>query len=119
VVVPDIDVHDAMTIDPALIAISIDYGWLRAADALLDLGPMARTLSTELTRTRMALRGLAGPLPTLFGRDEHDEPTEPDQAAPWVDGEATLTARLREQVQARRDLGAPVPPSLTHWLAST
>jgi predicted acylesterase/phospholipase RssA len=119
VVVPDIDVHDAMTIDPALIAISIDYGWLRAADTLLDLGPMARTLSTELTRTRVALRELAGPLPTLFGRDEHVEPAEAAEPAAWVDGEATLTARLREQVQGGLDLGAPVPPSLTHWLAST
>ncbi|MEZ5180043.1 MAG: patatin-like phospholipase family protein [Acidimicrobiales bacterium] len=116
VVVPDIDVHDAMTIDPALIAISIDYGWLRAADVLLGLGEQARTLSTELTRTRVALRELAGPLPTLFGRNE--PPPHPDPST-WVDGEATLTARLREQVQARVDLGLPVPPTLAHWLAST
>ena len=116
VVVPDIDVHDAMTIDPALIAISIDYGWLRAADVLLGLDGKARTLSTELTRTRMSLRELAGPLPTLFGRSELAEPDDPSG---WVDGTDTLTARLREQVRARLDLGAPVPPSLTHWLAST
>lgn len=38
-VVPEIDVHDAMTVDPALIAIAFDYGWLRAADTLLGLGP--------------------------------------------------------------------------------
>ena len=44
---------------------------------------------------------------------------QPAEDAGWVDGEATLTARLREQVQARQDLGAPLPPSLTHWLAST
>ena len=64
----------------------------------------------------MALRELAGPLPTLFGRNE--PPPHPDPST-WVDGEATLTARLREQVQARVDLGLPVPPTLAHWLAST
>ena len=115
-VAPEFDVHDSMTIDPALIAISIDYGWLRAADSLLGLGEKARTLSTELTRTRMSLRELAGPLPTLLGRAD---PGPADDSGRWVDGEATLTARLREQVQARVDLGLPVPAPLTAWLAST
>src|SRR5690606_37664833 len=36
-VVPEFDVHDSMTLDPALIAISIDHGRLRTADVLLDL----------------------------------------------------------------------------------
>jgi len=116
-IVPDIDVHDAMTIDPALIAISVDYGWLRAADVSLGLEGTARTLSTEITRTRIALRRLAGPLPSLFGAAESPISAKPDDPDTWVDGEATLTARLREQVTARRDLGAPLPPSLTHWLA--
>ncbi|SDJ03773.1 Patatin-like phospholipase [Lentzea albidocapillata subsp. violacea] len=32
VVVPSINVHDPLTVDPALIAIAIDYGWMTAAD---------------------------------------------------------------------------------------
>ncbi|MCU1357120.1 MAG: hypothetical protein JWM89_2538 [Acidimicrobiales bacterium] len=114
-VVPEMDVHDAMTVDPALIAISFDYGWLRAADLLLGLDASVAALSTELTRTRVALRRLAGPLPSLFGTDEPD----PADAPAWVDGEATLTARLREQTEARRELGAPLPPSLLGWLDAT
>ena len=110
-VVPEIDVHDAMTIDPALIAISFDYGWLRAADALLGLDAVATGLATELTRTRIALRRLAGPLPSLFGSDE-----PADQAPAWQDGAATLTARLREQTQALQKVGAPLPGSLLAWL---
>lgn len=111
-VVPEIDVHDAMTIDPALIAISFDYGWLRTADLLLGLDAAASSLSTELTRTRIALRKLAGPLPSLFGRDQ-PVAIEPEG---WTDGEPTLTARLREQAAARQKLGLPLPPSLVAWL---
>jgi NTE family protein len=33
VVVPSINVHDPLTIDPALIPIALDYGWMTAADA--------------------------------------------------------------------------------------
>lgn len=113
-IVPEFDVHDAMTIDPALIAISIDYGWQRAADQLLDLGDDACLLSAELTRTRIVLRRLAGPLPSLFTTDEPAVP-----ATGWQDGEATLTARLREQASARRELGAPLPPTIGAWLDAT
>lgn len=120
-VVPEIDVHDAMTIDPALIAISYDYGWIRAADQLLGLDARCATLGTELTRTRISLRELAGPLPTLFGSDPTtallDQTDEPPAEPPvWVDGRETLTARLREQARMRRELGAPLPPNLLAWL---
>ncbi len=114
-IVPDLDVHDAMTIDPALIAIAVDYGWLRAADALLGLDDQARHLSEELTRTRLGLRERAGPLPSWVGGPEPASPAAPTSPA-WIDGEATLTARLREQVEARNRLGAPLPPSLLAWI---
>jgi NTE family protein len=160
VVVPEFDVHDSMTIDPALIAISIDHGWLRAADLLLDLPHEAQRLTRELTETRIELRRLEGALTTLFGGDAlgrpspvlvtggnaktPDEPSDaiaPPPAAPIVadlssedepeepvtlpDPEAerderrrVLTTRLRHLVEARRDLGAPLPPSLVAWLAA-
>ncbi|MCU1498098.1 MAG: hypothetical protein JWM47_2051 [Acidimicrobiales bacterium] len=106
-VVPEIDVHDAMTIDPALIAISLDYGWLRAADVLLGLDQEARGLSTTITLARMGLRAHAGPLPSLFGADDGDR-----TPAESVD---SLTSRLRDGVRARRHRGLPVPPSLLAW----
>ena len=39
VIAPEIDVHDILTVEPGLTAISIDYGYLRAAEAVQDLGP--------------------------------------------------------------------------------
>jgi predicted acylesterase/phospholipase RssA len=65
-VVPQFDVHDSMTIDPALIAISMDHGYLRAADLLLGLGDEAAELTERITRLRIDLRHLAGPVPTIF-----------------------------------------------------
>ena len=65
-VVPRFDVHDSMTIDPALIAISIDHGYMRSADVLLDLGEEAFDMADEITRIRIELRHLAGPVATLF-----------------------------------------------------
>lgn len=115
-VVPEIDVHDALTIDPALIAIALDYGWLRAADTLLGLDPDRCALSTELTRTRMALRALAGPLPSLFGTDAAERDAS---LADLPDADtAALTARLHDQVTTRRHLGAPLPATLSAWLDS-
>ncbi|WP_158600681.1 patatin-like phospholipase family protein [Tessaracoccus antarcticus] len=35
VIRPVLDIHDPMTVDPGLIAINMDYGWLRAAEAVL------------------------------------------------------------------------------------
>lgn len=91
-VVPEFDVHDSMTIDPALIAISIDHGWLRAADLLLDLDAEARHLTRELTEVRIELRRLDGALTTLFGGDALGRPSPvlvtggsaktPDEAPP-------------------------------------
>lgn len=157
VVVPEFDVHDSMTIDPALIAISIDHGWLRAADLLLGLSPEAQRLTKELTEVRIDLRRLDGHLTTLFGGDaagrpspvlvtggaaktpeEHveiepdalagsdvpdiggdDEPVEPvDPEIERAAKRRALTAQLRHLVQARQDLGAPLPPSLVAWLAA-
>lgn len=118
-IIPDIEVHDTMTIDPALIAISFDYGWMRAADRLLALGPQSELLTEEIAETRIALRRLDGPLPVLLGRDLAQDPTAPGLSeSGWVDGTDTLTSRLREQVRARIDRGGPLPTSLATWFVS-
>lgn len=118
-IIPDLEVHDTMTIDPALIAVSFDYGWMHAADTLLDLDAPSRRLTAELTETRIQLRRLDGPLPALLGAGAADTAlTGGITESGWTDGAPTLRARLREQVSTRRDLGAPVPPSLLVWLDS-
>jgi NTE family protein len=118
-IIPEIEVHDTMTIDPALIAISFDYGWMHAADVLLGLGPTAKRLTEEIAETRIALRRLDGPLPLLIGRDlAEDTPTTGITESGWIDGVDTLTSRLREQVGARRLQGGPLPASLTAWIGA-
>lgn len=118
-IIPDLEVHDSMTIDPALIAISFDYGWMHAADSLLGLDATARRLTAELTETRISLRRLSGPIPTLLGSSGDNTLVSAGiSETGWTDGKVTLTARLEEQVTARKSLGAPVPPSLLGWLDS-
>ena len=56
VIAPEFDVHDALTIDPELIATSIDYGYMRAADVLLGLSDEHAALSAEIARTRVRIR---------------------------------------------------------------
>ena len=103
VIVPEVDVHDALTIDPELIAASIDYGYMRAADVLLDLDDEQCALSVEIARTRMRLRTARGPIPGLLQPDAADTGPDPD-------AEAHELARLEELVTARRAAGAPLPP---------
>ncbi len=53
VIQPELDVHGAMAVHPGLIAISIDYGWFRAAEAVLKLGETHVLRHRRITRLRM------------------------------------------------------------------
>lgn len=52
VIAPTVDVHDLVTIDPGLIAIAVDYGYLRAQDVLRGASPERQALTDEIIRTR-------------------------------------------------------------------
>lgn len=103
VILPEIDVHDALTVDPYLIAASIDYGFMRAADVLLDLDPDQCAISTEIARARMEIRAARGTVPGLL--QTAAERTAIDPAA-----ESAARARLEALVEQRRAAGAPLPP---------
>ena len=103
VIVPQVDVHDALTIDPELIAASIDYGYMRAADVLLDLDDEQCALSLEIACTRMRLRSARGPIPGLLQSDAED-------GAPDAEAEARELVTLEKLVGERRAAGAPLPP---------
>src|ERR1700675_3542643 len=66
VIAPELDVHDALMVDPSLIAASIDYGYMRAADVLLGLGPEQAAISTRIAALRMEIRTLEGPITGPF-----------------------------------------------------
>ena len=103
VIVPEFDVHDALTVDPELIAVSIDYGYMRAADVLLDLDAEQCALSTEIARTRVEIRAARGMAAGLL--QAASSAAEPDAAM-----EAAARARLADLVHQRRETGAPLPP---------
>lgn len=103
VIVPEFDVHDALTIDAELIAASIDYGYMRAADVLLDLDEDQCALSAEIARTRVRLRGARGPIPGLLQAE-----LLAAKAQPRV--EAQELATLAQLVARRHEAGAPLPP---------
>lgn len=54
VIDPEVDVHEAMTVHPGLIRINMDYGWMRAAEEVLELGTAqeARTLRITVLRVQ-------------------------------------------------------------------
>lgn len=53
VIHPEVDVHDAMTVDPGLVRINHAYGWMRAAEVVLDAGPLQEELTRRITSLRM------------------------------------------------------------------
>src|SRR3954471_1520107 len=101
VIVPQVDVHDSLTIDPELIAAAIDYGYMRAADVILELDD-EDSLSAEIARARMRLRAAKGIVPGLL------EAELPNMGTPGdVEKEQAVLAEL---VARRRASGAPMPP---------
>ena len=105
-VIPQLRVHNPLTVDPELIGISIDYGFMRAADVVLGASDDESRLRAEITRTRMRYRDAKGtPVPGPFGPakpvDPVDEPPlDPDH----------LQHRLATLVARRRDSGLPLAP---------
>lgn len=97
VVEPEIDIHDALTIDPGLIRINLDYGWMRAAETHLGLGEAEQ----GLTRSIIELRRQCWDLERAVL--DPDEPTEPTDLVRL----ARMKFELRELVQALRPELAP------------
>jgi NTE family protein len=114
IVVPEFDVHDALTVDSALIAISIDYGWMRAADVLLNLPRPVAQLSRDIAEARVRLRELNGPIESILAPSL--PPADSDEAA--AEREA-VRDRLEASIAARRAAGGPLPPGHPRWERDT
>jgi hypothetical protein len=109
VIAPEVDVHDALTVDRKLIAASIDYGYMRAADVLLSLGPEQAALSTGIAQARMRIRNLEGPITGPFTPLPDLPPPAPDVIQREL---KTAHAELDALIAKRRETGAPLPPAL-------
>lgn len=115
VVVPEIDVHDAMVVDPGLTAIAMDYGWSRAAQAVVGATPEESRAVREIVELRrrtwaweVALHGPGSPdrgtalavLATLPGEAAARAALTDSVGAadPHPDGLAALKRELRDRV---------------------
>lgn len=58
VIDPVIDVHDTLTVDPGLIAIATDYGWMRAQDIMTGADDQTQQLTHDIIDMRRHLWAL-------------------------------------------------------------
>ncbi|MEL4503881.1 patatin-like phospholipase family protein [Luteococcus sp. H138] len=97
VIEPEFDVHDALTIDPGLLRINRDYGWMRAAEQHLGATAAEQALGRSIIGARRRIWELE--------RDYLDDSREHDER------ELMLLVRLkydlRDQVPRLRDGVAP------------
>ena len=123
---PTLDVHDGLTIDPGLISIAMDYGHMRAFDALrwtevpedtqrlrdssdliarLQNGRLAHRVSCERRQARNTAPGV--------GRGARSpRPPDPD----GVSSVRALKRQIHAAVQARIGISpTAVPPTVEAW----
>jgi NTE family protein len=110
---PTIDVHDLMTIEPGLISISMDYGYMRASDHLHGTHPDRMhwlTLSDRITRLRLDCWSLEERLGGSAGSKirTHGERTT-------LETIQSMKQSIYEAVWDRRQAGAPVPSGAEAW----
>jgi len=77
VIEPHIDVHDAGTVEPALLRINRDYGWTRAAEEVTGAPSSLRDVNEAICQTRCDWAALLHPKATL-GIPSKPEPVDVD-----------------------------------------
>lgn len=113
---PDEDVHDTMTIDPGLIQITRDYGYMRAADVIAHTDPSGRrwqlpTLIGMLRKEIWALENRRWGQLDPTHRGEAPGPPEPALQATLDERKVSLQALVDE----RRGLSGSMPHDIDIW----
>ncbi|RPF26685.1 patatin-like phospholipase family protein [Georgenia muralis] len=122
VITPDLDVHDALTIDPGLTAIAMAYGWLRAAEVVEGASPAEE----QLTRDIIALRRDAWALEDALLAPPEDDDAAARQRVPWSLGtvrppdpapepDLTELAELKHRLRALVTQAPRRPPGAEEW----
>lgn len=115
VIQPTVDVHDSMTIDPGLIAMSIDYGFMLAADVMVG-SQKNPTRSRQLADQITALRKETWTVERDAGevRQLGELTTIPSAEALRI--VRRNKGRIRELVVERFQLGGVLPPEdVSKW----
>lgn len=102
VIYPELSVHDAMTVDPALIAINEAYGWLRAAEQHLHLDQAAEARHRRIIEARLR---------ALRAEQDYLATEEPDRRR--LRALRSAKTELRDAVRSARDV--PLPPGAEEW----
>jgi NTE family protein len=127
---PNLDLHDPMVVEPGLIRIAIDYGWMRAAD-VVDVPATDRRYAIELSDKIINLRARNWELAQRANGIPFQDPhrgfsyflfagvgSGPSQLQPAPDPNALTSLRancrqIRDALEQRLLIGAPTPPSAT------
>ncbi|GAA4426672.1 hypothetical protein GCM10023169_25720 [Georgenia halophila] len=124
VIAPELDIHDMLTVDPGLTAISMDYGYLRAAEAVHGATPEQARLTREIVLLRREIwereRGLLETFPLV---DEQADNGTEDEAAAFPPDTSGSDTETNELVALKRRLRAMVtrvpadrlPPGADSW----
>ena len=108
VIEPHIDVHDAGTVEPALLRINRDYGWTRAAEEVTGASPSMREVNDAICQARCDWAALLHPKAT-FGTV-----VKPATGAPKPKQLAAVKARLRDLLSDADD--TLLPPGHEAWV---
>ncbi|MBZ2197775.1 patatin-like phospholipase family protein [Occultella gossypii] len=104
VIQPELDIHDLLTVEPGLVSIAMDYGYLRARDVYSDASAEVH----EHTRNVINLRRLI-----WTTEDEMFNPArDPALARPPMAELVELKLRLRELLEEHP---ATLPPGAASW----
>ena len=113
---PIVDFHDIRVVDPGLIQIARDYGYMSAADAVagLDREHARCQLATNIAALRVAIWRLENKRAGQADPTDLASEVSPEDATlqPEID---TDKASLLELVAERRALGGPVPLLIEYW----
>lgn len=106
VIQPTMLVVGTFEVHPGRMRIDIDYGWLRAQEAVADLDDGIRPILTTVSDTIIGLRQRAWSLENrlLDARDRSD-----------LRELGAVKSAIRSAVRARRDLGFPAPSASDDW----
>ncbi|GAA3634900.1 patatin-like phospholipase family protein [Microlunatus ginsengisoli] len=115
-IAPDVEIHDVTTIDPGLIKINRDYGWMRAADVLDGIDQASRrwALATEIAMLRRDIWDLEN------RRYGHESPTRLADGTPLPDPSLqgdidTAKSGLGALLDQRSAAGGPLPSDIRGW----
>jgi len=107
VIEPHIDVHDAWTVEPALLRINRDYGWTRAAEEVTEAPPSLREVDEAICRARCDWAALVRPASPFGGV------VKPVPAPPKPKQIAAIQTRLRGLLARADDV--LLPPGHEKW----